>query len=150
AVEHAYRLEVGGGPRSAAAFRSRVGSSAGRPVRPIVVGGAGAGGEAAGGVKKAWGKGEGGLGRRSRCGDFKGPRVEKRVRAGLTRLGVRLIDRRVVTEVRPDEIKTKDGLPIACDICVWSGGLRSTDVAQRAGLATDMRGRVLVDANLRS
>ena len=54
-----------------------------------------------------------------RCADFAGVRVEKAVRAELGRLGVILIDGETVSEVRPNEVITKTGRPIACDICVW-------------------------------
>ena len=87
---------------------------------------------------------------RSRCGDFRGARVEKAVRTELTRLGVGLIDGETVAEVRPNEAITNTGRTIACDICVWSGGLRSISVARDAGLATDPQGRVWVDPDLRS
>jgi NADH dehydrogenase FAD-containing subunit len=76
--------------------------------------------------------------------------VEKAVRTELTRLGVGLLDGEIVTEVRPTEVITNRGRSIACDICVWSGGLRSAPVARDAGLATNPQGRILVDPNLRS
>jgi len=65
-------------------------------------------------------------------------------------LGVRLIDGEVVTEVRSTEVITDKGRSIACDVCVWSGGLRSAPLARNAGLATDPRSRIWVDPNLRS
>ena len=150
AAEHAYRLEAGDGPRSAAALRSRLRRDAGRPLRIVTVGGAETGIEAAGEIKTTWPSAEVTMVSRSRCGDFQGARVEKAVRAQLTRLGVGLIDGEAVTEVRPTEIITAGGRSIACDICVWSGGLRSSPVAGRAGLATDRQGRIWVDPNLRS
>ncbi|MFI4974193.1 MAG: NAD(P)/FAD-dependent oxidoreductase [Caulobacterales bacterium] len=150
AAEHAYRLEAGEGPRSAAALRSRLRGSADGPVRVITVGGAETGVEVAGEIKTAWPSAYVTMVSRSRCGGFKGARVEQRVRAALARLDVAMIDGEVVTEVRPTEVVTDRGRSIAYDICVWSGGLRSAPVARDAGLATDAQGRVLVDANLRS
>jgi len=85
-----------------------------------------------------------------RCGDFAGVRVEKAVRAELGRLGVILIDGEIVSEVRPSEVITKTGRSIACDVCVWSGGMRSSPIARTADLATDPQGRIWVDPNLRS
>jgi NADH dehydrogenase len=149
-AEHAYRLEAGDGPRSAAALRSRLLESAGQPVRVITVGGAETGVEVAGEIKTAWPGAEVTMVSRSRCGDFKGVRVEKAVRAELTRLGVRLIDGETVTELRATGIVTEKGRSIAADICVWSGGLRAAPVAEDAGLSTDPQGRIWVDANLRS
>jgi NADH dehydrogenase FAD-containing subunit len=150
AAEHAYRLEPGHGPRSAAALRERLRQSASKPIRVVVAGGAETGIEVAGEIKTAWPAAEVTMIGRSRCGSFKGPRVEKAVRAALTQLGVRLIDGETVTEARSDGIIIGRGQSIACDICVWSGGLRSAPVARDAGLATDPKGRILVDGNLRS
>ena len=87
---------------------------------------------------------------RSRCGAFKGARVEKSIRAALTRLGVELIDDETVAEVRADAVVTAAGRSIPCDICVWSGGLAAAPLARAAGITTDPRGRVFVDPNLRS
>jgi NADH dehydrogenase FAD-containing subunit len=150
AAEHAYRLEPGEGLRSAAALRSRLRKNAGRPMRVITVGGAETGIEVAGEIKTAWPNAEMTIISRSRCGDFRGARVEQAVRAELGRLGVKLVDGEAVTEVRATELMTDAGRSIGCDICVWSGGLRSSPVASRAGLATDPQGRILVDPNLRS
>ena len=150
AAEHAYRLEPGEGPRSAAALRSRLRENAGRPLRVVTVGGAETGIEVAGEIKTAWPNVEMTIISRARCGDFRGPRVEKAVRAELGRLGVRLVDGEAVTEVRSTELMTDAGRSIACDICVWSGGLRSSPVASHAGLATDPQGRIWVDPSLRS
>jgi NADH dehydrogenase len=150
AAEHAYRLEPGDGPRSAAALRSRLQQNANRPLRVVTVGGAETAVEVAGEIKTAWPATEMTMVSRSRCGDFKGADVEKAVRTELTRLGVGLLDGEIVTEVRPNEVITNRGRSIACDICVWSGGLRSAPVARDAGLATNPQGRILVDPNLRS
>jgi NADH dehydrogenase FAD-containing subunit len=76
--------------------------------------------------------------------------VEKAVRVALVNLGARLVDNESVAEVRSYEIITASGRSIAYDLCVWSGGLRSPPVARDGGMAADEKGRVLVDANLRS
>lgn len=150
AAEHAYRLEAGDGPRSAAALRAKLREYADRPVHVVTIGGAETGVEVAGEIKTAWPSAELTMVSRSRCGDFRGARVGKAVRTELTRLGVALIDGETVAEVRPNEAITNTGRTIACDICVWSGGLRSISVARDAGLATDPQGRVWVDPDLRS
>jgi NADH:ubiquinone reductase (H+-translocating) len=149
-LEHAYRLEAGDGTRSAAALRERLQENAGRPIHVLTVGGAETSVEVAGEIKTAWPNVKMTMVSRSRCGDFRGKRVEMAVRAGLARLGVTMIDGELVTEVHTNEVTTDAGRSIPCDICVWSGGLRSAPVATSAGLATDPQGRILVDANLRS
>jgi NADH dehydrogenase len=148
-AEHAYRLDSGDSPRSAGALRSRLHQSADRPVRVIAVGGGPTAVEAAGEIKTTWPGFEVTM-VSQRCGDFAGVRVEKAVRAELGRLGVILIDGEIVKEVRPSEVITKTGRSIACDVCVWSGGMRSSPIARVAGLATDPQGRIWVDPNLRS
>src|SRR6185437_16452029 len=50
-AEHAYRLDPGDGPRSAAALRSRLQQGADRPLRVIAVGGGPLAVAAAGGIK---------------------------------------------------------------------------------------------------
>jgi NADH dehydrogenase len=149
-AEHAYRLEPGEGPRSAAALRSRLQQNAGRAMRVLAIGGGATAIETAGEIKSAWPDAEMTMVSRSRCGDFKGEQVEKAVRGELARLGVRLIDNELVSAVRSTEVVTKSGRSLPCDICVWSGGMRSSPIARDAGLATDPKGRILVDPNLRS
>ena len=150
ASETAYRLEPGDGPRSAAALRSRLRENADRLVRIVTVGGAETGIEVAGEIKTAWPNAEVAMISRSRCGDFKGARVEAAVRRALIQIGVQLIDHEIVTEVRPTGVVTDKGKTLACDICVWSGGLRVAPIASDAGLTTDPHGRIRVDAGLRS
>jgi NADH dehydrogenase len=148
--EYAYRLEAGNGARSAAALRSRLQETSHRPIRVVTVGGAETSVEVAGEIKTAWPNVVMTMVSRSRCGDFKGKRVELAVRTELARLGVGMIDGEIVTQLRQNEIITQSGRSIGCDICVWSGGLRSSPVAHDAGLTTDPQGRILVDPNLRS
>jgi NADH:quinone reductase (non-electrogenic) len=150
AAEHAYRLEAGEGPRSAAALRAKLQDNSARALRVIAIGGAETGIEAAAEIKTAWPNAEVIMVSRSRCGDFRGARVEGAVRAQLRRLGVALVDGETVSAIRAAEVIMASGRTFPCDICVWSGGLRSAPLARSAGLATDSQGRVWVDANLRS
>lgn len=87
---------------------------------------------------------------RSRCGEFKGARVEQSIRTALARLDVRLIDHETIAEVGADAVVTSTGRSFACDICVWSGGLAAPPLARAADIATDAQGRIFVDPNLRS
>lgn len=148
-AEHAYRLDPGDGPRSAAALRSRLHQNVDRPMRVIAVGGGPLATEVAGEIKTTWPGAEVTMVSR-RCGDFSGALVEKAVRAELGRLGVRLLDGESVSEVRSTEVITKTGRSIPCDICVWSGGMRASPIARSAGLARDPQDRIWVDPNLRS
>jgi NADH:ubiquinone reductase (H+-translocating) len=147
---HAYRLERGEGLHSAAALRQRLKVSGDQSLRIVVVGGAETGVEVAGEIKSAWPRSAVTMMSRSRCGDFRGSRVENAVRTSLTKLGVSLIDHEMIKELRASEIITASGRSIPCDVCVWSGGLRSSAIAHDAGIATDQKGRLWVDPNLRS
>ena len=131
AAEHAYRLEAAEGPRSPSALRARLQENAGRPIRVITVGGAETSVEVAGEIKTAWPEAEMTMICSSRCGDFKGARVETAIRRSSRGLASTMIDRETVTEVRPAEVVTDKGRCIPFDICVWSGGLRSAPDRKR-------------------
>ena len=150
AAAHAYHLDAGEGPRATAALRLKLQENGNGPLRVVVVGGAETGIEVAAEIKTAWPAVGVTMIARSRCGDFRGPRVERAVRQQLTLLGVKLIDGETVTKVYPTGVLTENDRSIACDICVWSAGLRSSLIAHSAGVATDRQGRLKVDANLRS
>ena len=154
AEQHAYRLDTGEGPRSVAALHARLAQKSDRPPRVIVVGGHETAIEAAGEIKTRWPDADVTMIARSRCAGFKGEQVEHAIRAALARLGAKVIDHQTVTEVRAGEVFTAtqgDAQEIIpCDVCVWSGGLRSPAIARQAGLATDPQGRVWVDPGLRS
>lgn len=148
ADEHAYRLDAGDGPRAVAALRARIEQNA--PARVVVVGGHETAIEVAGEIKTRWPTVDVTMIARSRCADFKGAQVEQAIRAALERLNVKLIDGRIVAEIRPGAIVTTGHDTIPCDLCVWSGGLRSPAIAREAGVSSDPRGRIWVDPNLRS
>ncbi len=148
--EHAYRLDAGEGSRSAAALRARLNENAGRPLRIVVVGGGVTAIEAAGEIKARAPQIEVAMISRSRCAAFKGPRIEHALRTELDRLGIAIIDHETVAEVQAGGIVTAAGRTIMADVIVWSGGLRSGPLARDAGLATDPRGRVFTDPQLRS
>jgi NADH:quinone reductase (non-electrogenic) len=149
-AEHAYRLEAIEGPRSPSALRARLNDNGDRPIRVITVGGNETSVEVAGEIKTAWPNAEVTMVSSSRCGDFKGPRVENAIRDQLIRLDVTMIDHETVTELRSAELATASGNVLSFDICIWSAGLRSAPIASNAGLATDAQGRIWVDPNLRS
>ena len=79
-AEHAYRLEAIEGPRSPSALRARLKENGNRPIRVITVGGNETSVEVAGEIKTAWPNAEVTMVSSSRCGDFKGPRIENAIR----------------------------------------------------------------------
>lgn len=68
----------------------------------------------------------------------------------MARFGVDLRERTRVEEVEPGAVKAVGGETIPADVVVWAAGFAVPDLAGRSGFATDGRGRVLVDASLRS
>jgi NADH:ubiquinone reductase (H+-translocating) len=149
-AEHAYRLDPGDGPRSAAALRATLAENARRHLRVTIVGGAETAIEAAGEIKATWPQTEVTMISRTTCASFKGPRIARDLRRTLENLGIRLVDGESVIEVGANTLVTASGKALACDVCVWSAGLRASALAREARLATDQRGRIFVDPTLRS
>ncbi|GAA4616031.1 NAD(P)/FAD-dependent oxidoreductase [Saccharopolyspora hordei] len=77
-------------------------------------------------------------------------RGREHLRRAFARLGVELREGADVREVRPDGVLLADGAHVAADTVVWATGFRVPDLAQRAGLAVDEDGRVVVDDEFRS
>jgi NADH dehydrogenase FAD-containing subunit len=149
--EHAYRLDPGSGTRSAAALREKLHAEAREGLRIVVVGGANTATEVAGEIKSTWPEVDLTIVSASDAGDFgKGRKLALITRQQLQQLGVRWLDRRLVNEVRPDQVITDSGESIPADICIWAAGLRASGVAEAAGLAVDRQGRVLADPKLSS
>jgi NADH dehydrogenase FAD-containing subunit len=76
-------------------------------------------------------------------------KARQRVRDALTRRGVELREHVSVRALRHDMLITEQG-PIVCAACVWTTGFVASPLARSAGLATNDRGQVWVDAQLRS
>jgi NADH dehydrogenase FAD-containing subunit len=151
ASEHAYRLDPGPGERSSAALRAKLRSDAREGLSVVVVGGANTATEVAGEIKATWPAVDVTIVSASDAGDFgKGRKLALATRRQLQQLGVLWIDRRLVTEVRANEVLTDGGELIPADVCVWAAGVRASAVAAAAGLAIDRQGRVLADPILSS
>jgi NADH dehydrogenase len=86
--------------------------------------------------------------------DVPGARMGERARAhldrALERLGVRVRSGVEITKVLPDAVELADGELVHSDACLWTTGIRVSPVAADAGLRADARGRIVVDAGLRS
>ncbi|RJO69314.1 FAD-dependent oxidoreductase [Nocardia panacis] len=82
-------------------------------------------------------------------GAMMGERARAYLRRALDRLGVTVVVD-PVTEVRPDGIQLASGTTIPADLTLWTAGVRNAPLAASAGIATDPRGAILVDATLKS
>lgn len=82
-------------------------------------------------------------------GRWLAPKGERHLREALDRLGVEVIENARVEEVGSDKIITEVGV-LPSEATVWAAGFRVPRIAAEAGLEVDDRGRMRVDASLRS
>jgi NADH dehydrogenase FAD-containing subunit len=68
----------------------------------------------------------------------------------LQRLGVEVRTGVEITKVLPDSVALQVGDVVHADAVLWTTGFTASPLAGDAGLAVDDRGRILVDATLRS
>jgi NADH:ubiquinone reductase (H+-translocating) len=83
-------------------------------------------------------------------GDWLSPAGRAYLARALDRLGVEVVEHERVTAVEPQGLVLASGADAGFELAVWCGGFVAPPVARAAGLATDGRGRVLVDATLRA
>ncbi|MDX3537548.1 FAD-dependent oxidoreductase [Streptomyces sp. MB09-01] len=76
-------------------------------------------------------------------------RAFQRVRSGLERLGVAVVDDGV-TAVADGVVRLRSGAGFASDLTLWAIVSGVPDLAARSGLEVDAEGRAVVDAYLRS
>ncbi|MFI5780955.1 NAD(P)/FAD-dependent oxidoreductase [Nocardia sp. NPDC051570] len=77
-------------------------------------------------------------------------RAREHIRTTLDRLGVRVRAGVKVVEVLADGVRTAEGEHLPAETVLWTTGFAVPELAARAGLAVDARGRVLVDEDLRT
>ncbi|WP_280387860.1 NAD(P)/FAD-dependent oxidoreductase [Nocardia wallacei] len=77
-------------------------------------------------------------------------RARRHIRAVLDRLGVEVRSDAKVVEVLPGGLRLADGSEVPAETVLWTTGFEVPDLAARAGLAVDARGRLLVDEALRT
>ncbi|MEU5881441.1 FAD-dependent oxidoreductase [Spirillospora sp. NPDC047279] len=83
-------------------------------------------------------------------GGMMGPKARAHLFRALDRLGVTVETGARVTKVLPDAVELADGRLVPSDACLWTTGVKVPPLAADAGIATDDRGLILVDATLRS
>lgn len=72
------------------------------------------------------------------------------VRGALAGLGIELVERTAIGEVRADAAVASDGRRFPFDACVLTGGFGVSDLARRSGLRVNGLGQVLIDRTMRS
>lgn len=83
-------------------------------------------------------------------GGMMGAKARAYLYRALDRLGVTLETGARVAKVLPDAVALTDGRVVRSDACLWTAGVTVSPLAADAGIVTDDRGLVLVDATLRS
>ncbi|MFE0512099.1 NAD(P)/FAD-dependent oxidoreductase [Streptomyces sp. NPDC058964] len=83
-------------------------------------------------------------------GSMMGERARTHLNRALDRLGVTVITGAPVAKVLPDAVELATGETVPADVCLWTAGVRAPRLATDAGIETDERGLVVVDATLRS
>jgi NADH:ubiquinone reductase (H+-translocating) len=77
-------------------------------------------------------------------------RAQRHLRATFDRLGIHVHEHTSVAEVRGGKVLSTENAAISADAVLWAGGFQVSPMAALAGLAVDSRGRIVVDATLRS
>ncbi|MEU9669185.1 FAD-dependent oxidoreductase [Streptomyces bobili] len=83
-------------------------------------------------------------------GAMMGAKARAYLYGALDRLGVTLETGARVIKVLPDAVELSDGRLVRSDACLWTTGVKVSPLAADAGITTDDRGLILVDATLRS
>jgi NADH:ubiquinone reductase (H+-translocating) len=85
-----------------------------------------------------------------RPGSMMGPKARAYLDQALARLGIEVRSGVLITKVLPDGVELDGGEIVCSDATLWTTGFWASPLAGAAGLAVDARGRVVVDATLRS
>ena len=72
------------------------------------------------------------------------------IRRTFDRLGIAVQEQTRVERVTDSAVVTASGQVIPCGLCIWAGSFQALPLARQAGLATNNRGQILIDANMRS
>lgn len=83
-------------------------------------------------------------------GAMMGDKARAYLHRALRRLGITVLTGARVTKVLPDAVQLDDGTLVRSDACMWTTGVKVSPLAADAGIATDDRGLIRVDATLRS
>lgn len=77
-------------------------------------------------------------------------RGREHLHRAFDRLGIQVWEHAQVAKVDADGLVLEDGTHVDADTVAWTTGFKVSELAREAGLAVDHRGRVLVDATMRS
>lgn len=83
-------------------------------------------------------------------GSMMGPKAKAYLDRALERLGIEVRSGVMITKVLADGVELDDGSVVPSDATLWTTGFWASPLAGDSGLAVDARGRIVVDATLRS
>ncbi|MFI6582458.1 NAD(P)/FAD-dependent oxidoreductase [Embleya sp. NPDC050493] len=146
-AEHAYTLDTAAEARRLAARLAELDAIGGTVV---VVGGGLTGVEAAAEIAERHPESRVVLLSRDVPGSTMGEKARAYLHAALARLGVEVRTGVSIGKVLPDTVELEGGESVFADACLWTAGVRVSPLAENAGFTVDDRGRVVVDATLRS
>ena len=72
------------------------------------------------------------------------------IRRTFDRLRIAVQEQTRVEHVTDEAVVTASGQAIPCGLCIWAGSFQAIPLAREAGLATNSRGQILIDANMQS
>ncbi|RKN38137.1 NAD(P)/FAD-dependent oxidoreductase [Streptomyces hoynatensis] len=147
AAAHAFTLDD---PRTAHEFATRLPALAAAQGTVVVCGAGLTGVEAAAEIAESHPGLRVTLVGREAPGAMMGERARAHLRRALDRLGVTVRTGTTVTAVRADAVELADGELLPSGLTLWTAGVRAPRLAAESGIATDARGLVTVDAELRS
>ncbi|MEU1013196.1 FAD-dependent oxidoreductase [Streptomyces sp. NPDC005890] len=146
AAEHAHDVSSRPG---ALRLRDRLAAlGAGRPV--VVVGGGLTGLEAATEIAEARPDLSVALAVRGTLGDWLSPKGRAHLRKVVDRLCITVHEHTAVSRVEEDTVTTADGRTIPAEVTLWTTGFAVHPIAQATTLEVTDRGRIVVDATMRS
>ena len=120
-----------------------------QPFKTLIVGGGATGIEMAGQLKGAHPQAEVTLITQGEAGAFKGPRLQKHIRAALAEQHISVLENSPVRAVKPDGVSL-DSQFLPADLIIWAGGFMASPLAKEAGLPVNGRQQMFVDPYLRS
>ena len=118
--------------------------------RVVVIGGGASGVEVAAMVKSTYPTLQVELFSRSKCGNFKGEKIQAIIRQELLSAGVCLHEGIEITSVQQNTVTAADGSQSSFDIAIWCGGLTGSELLKASGFDINQREQVLVDGYLRT
>ncbi len=87
---------------------------------------------------------------RGKVGEELSQKGRRHVASTLERLGIHVRENVLVRQVQPQRVVDAAGGSYPFDLCLWSAGFTVSQLAADAQIATDSKGRIMVDANLTS